>query len=169
MPSVPSCRLDVLADSVEPQSEYARLVEKVAALSDDLAVSIGDAEIDKAAIDPEPAARIALDLTARASATHGPALENLLNHPFRLSCDGEELFIGVVYLRGGAAALATPVLHVEAGDNDTIRLLLGAQQSEWTGLGGSAMPELKERLDRPELRATLCERGILSELGPPPP
>lgn len=169
MPNVPMCRLDVLADPVDPQSQYADLVEKIAALSDDIAVSIGDAEIETAAVDPEPAARIELVLTAQASATHGPALENLSNHPFRISCDGEELYVGVIYIREGAAALRTPVLHVEAGDNDTIRLLLGAQEGEWTSLGGSAMAELKERLDRPELRATLCERGILSELGPPPP
>jgi hypothetical protein len=159
----------VLADPVSPQSQYADLVEKVAALSDDIAVSIGDAEIETAAFDPEPAARLALDLTARASATHGPALENLLNHPFRIACDGEELYVGVIYIREGAAALRTPVLHVEAGDNHTVRLLLGAHEGEWTGLGGSATTELKERLDRPELRAALCERGILSELGSPPP
>ncbi|HEX5098760.1 MAG TPA: hypothetical protein VFV94_04640, partial [Polyangiaceae bacterium] len=102
MPGVPVCRLEVLADPVDPQSEYADLVEKVAALSDDIALSIGDAEIEKAAVDPEPAARLALDLTARASATHGPALENLLNHPFRIACDGEELYVGVIYIREGA-------------------------------------------------------------------
>ena len=168
MSGVPMCRLDVLADHVDPQYQYPELVEKVAALSDDIAVSIGDAEIEKAAVDPEPAARIELHLTPQASATHGPALKNLLNHPFRVSCDGAELYVGVVYIREGAAALQTPVLHVEDGENDTIRLLLGAQEGEWTGLGGSSSAELKERLDRSELRASLCERGILSELGPPP-
>jgi hypothetical protein len=163
MSGVPSCRIDVLADRVDPQYEYADLVEKVAALSDDIAVAIGDAEIAKAAVDPYPAARIELELTPQASATHGPALMNLLNHPFRFACDGQELFIGVVYIREGAAGLGTPVLHVEYGD-DTIRLLLGASEGAWTGLGGSADATKSERLDRPELRATLCERGILSEL-----
>lgn len=167
MPGVPACRIDVLADRVDPQYQYPDLVAKVAALSDDIAVTIGDAEIATAAADPPPAARFELDLTAQASATHGPALKNLMNHPFRVSCDGEELYIGVIYIREGAAALRTPVLHVEDGADDTIRLLLGSGESAWTGFGGPGVAADNERLDRAELRAALCSRGILGELEPP--
>jgi len=166
MPGVQACRIDVLADRVDPQEYYDDLVAKVALLSSDIALSIGDVEIAQPAMDPPPAARIELDLTAQASATHGPALKKLLNHPFRVACDGEELYIGVVYIREGAAALLTPVLHVEDADDGTLRVLLGAAEGEWTGLGGFSTPEENERLDHPELRAALCARGILSELPP---
>jgi hypothetical protein len=90
------------------------------------------------------------------------------NKPFRLSCDEQELFVGVLYPREGAAALRTPVLHIEdeLGDSERIVLLLGAWQGAW-GIPTAGDVTLRERIDRSELRASFCARGILNELEDP--
>jgi hypothetical protein len=43
-------------------------------------------------------------------------------------------------------------------------LRLGAWQGAWLDLGGVGETEARERIDRPELRAALCARGVLQEL-----
>jgi hypothetical protein len=67
----------------------------------------------------------------------------------------------------GAAALDTPVLH-EARENGVLILRLGAYQSAWVGMGVDqpATSPLRERIDRSELRAALCRRGVLHVLDP---
>jgi hypothetical protein len=127
-------------------------------------VSVTDADIASAGAEAPAASRIQLQLSAPAASAHASQLENALLHAFRLSCNGQSLFVGVVYVKDGAAAIQTPVMHVARDSDDALVLQLGAWLGAWAlpGVGGSA--ELKQRLDRPELRAALCRRGVLREL-----
>jgi hypothetical protein len=54
-------------------------------------------------------------------------------------------------------------LHCERDKNGVVTLLLGAHQGAWI-LGGGSDLVVQERIDRAELRAALCARGILNEL-----
>jgi hypothetical protein len=126
-------------------------------------VSFTDADIEWAAAEPAPASRFEMHLTSQASSEYGALLESTDLHPFRFSCDGQELFVGVFYLIYGAAALNTPVLHVELDADDLVVLRLGAWQGAWL-IPAEGNPEARERIDRPELRAVFCQRGALQEL-----
>ena len=106
----------------------------------------------------------------QASSLYGAALEQPYpTHPFRVSCGGQSLFVGVIYYIGGAAALSTPVLHVARDANNLVVLRLGAYQGAWDILGSPGPPGARERIDRPELRAVFCQRGALRELDPNDP
>lgn len=164
--AAPSCRIDVLAGTVDVIYEYEDLEEEIGALSGDVQITIPLAEVASAAADPSPAARFEMTLApdfSDALAAEG----DLAGHPFRLSCDERELFVGVVYFMAGAAAIQTPVLHMEEADSGALALRLGAVQGAWL-LGGDGTSEaLRERIDRAELRAGFCERGILNQLDEP--
>jgi hypothetical protein len=163
-----SCTFDVLAASVGTTYEYADLETKVAALPQDISMSFTDQDIAWAAADPWPAGRIELHLTENAASRYGTILDGARDgRVFRVSCGGQSLFVGVFYLVYGAAALDTPVLH-EARENGVLILRLGAYQSAWVGMGVDqpATSPLRERIDRSELRAALCRRGVLHVLDP---
>lgn len=166
-----SCTFDVLAASVGTTYQYADLETKVAALSQELSLSLTEQDIAWAAADAPPAARIELHLTDQAAARYGTVLDGARDgRLFRVSCDGQSLFVGVFYIAYGQAALETPVLH-EARENGVLVARLGAYEGAWMGMGlttpGSS--ELRQRIDppdRPELRAALCRRGVLHVLDP---
>jgi hypothetical protein len=164
---VPSCRIDVLSERVGVAYDYAELEQKIASVSAEVLVTIADTDIDWAAADAPPAARIELHLSRTASKANVDALTGADSRPFRVTCDGQPLFVGVVYLIYGAAALQTPVLHVGDIENDALVLRLGAWQGAWLLPDAEGDPQLRERLDRSELRATFCARGVLSVLEPP--
>jgi len=82
--------------------------------------------------------------------------------PFRLSCNGQSLFAGVFYIIYGQAALDTPVLHPDRDVDNAVILRLGA----WASFAAGSHPGEKERIDRPELRSVLCQRGALRVLNP---
>jgi hypothetical protein len=159
---VPRCRIDVLADQVDVIYEYSELQAEIGTLSGGVDFTIPLGVVESAAADPPPAARFQLTLAAEAS-TDLAALAGVYLRPFRLLCDEQELFVGVVYQKGGAAAIQTPVLHAEQAEDGALVLLLGAWQGAWAISGGGAA-ELRERLDRTELRAELCGRGLLEEI-----
>jgi hypothetical protein len=161
-----SCVIDVLAEYVDTTYEYAVLEQKVASMPQDLLASFTDADIAWAAAEPPPAARIELHMTPRASALYGTILERPMSRPFRLSCNGQRLFVGVIYLEEGAAALRTPVLHVARDSNEAVVLRLGAWQGAWMGFGWMDDSEARRRIDRAELRSVFCQRGALRELDP---
>lgn len=152
----------MLATRLDVIYEYADLQAAIAALSGVVEVTIPLSEVERAAADPPPAARFELMFDSAASAEIG-ALASLSGHPFRLSCDDQELFVGVIYPRGGAAAIETPVLHIETSEDGSPVLWLGARQGAWIPVG-TGNQELRERIDRAELRAGFCARGILGEL-----
>lgn len=163
-----SCTIDVLKATVPILKDYASLEPRVSELDGELLVSLRDADVVAAAIEEPLAKRLELELSAQASSAAQALLEAHLN-AVRVSCDGQPLFVGVVYPELGAAAIETPVLHVSeraSGDDDArLVLRLGAWEGAWMGLdvhGGGE--EFKARLDRPELRAALCRRGVLSAL-----
>jgi hypothetical protein len=144
--------------------QYADLEAAVAKVPQLFAVSVSTTDIDQARTDPPASARIELRLTPAASVRYGDALEDADRQPFRLSCDGQTLFLGVVYMLIGAAAIDAPVLHVARDVDDSIILRLGAQQGAW-GLSSSTSPlAARQRLDQPPLRATLCLAGALPAL-----
>lgn len=160
-----SCVIDVFDDRVSAIYDYAVLEQKVATLSQTFSASISTADIVSSAADPSPSARIELHLSAAASSLHAAALEGGDLHPFRVSCGGERLFVGLVYKKEGAAALALPVLDVSREADDGLVLRLGAWQSAWSfpNRTDDNLPA-RARLDRPELRSTLCLSGAPQEL-----
>jgi hypothetical protein len=148
-----------------PSYEYASLETQIASLPQDLLVSFTDADIDWAAADPPPTSRIEMHMTAQASSLYGTALDSAhWNHPFRFSCGGQSLFVGVTYQEIGEAALNVPVLDVSRDASNLVVLRLGAWQGAWY-MGSSLGPTgARERIDRPELRAVFCQRGALRDL-----
>lgn len=142
--------------------QYAQLEQVVAQLPQVFAASVTTADIDRASADAPASARFELRLTPAASALYGGALEDADRQPFRLSCDGHTLFLGLVYMLGGAAAIDTPVLHVSRDVDDSLMLRLGAQQGAWITSSGPLAA--RQRIDQPQLRATLCLAGSLSPL-----
>lgn len=143
--------------------EYGDLEQTVASLSQSFLASVSTADIVWAGAEPSAAGRIEMHLSPAASALYGAELEGADMHAFRLSCDGQSLFVGQVYMQNGAAALDTPVLHVARDVDDKVILRLGAQQGAWA-LSSTSPLAARERLDRPELRATLCLAGALPPL-----
>jgi hypothetical protein len=162
--SAPSCRIDVLVEEVDVIYEYADLVTEIASLTGEVELSVPLTYVVRAAADPPPAARFEMTLGSEASIELA-ALLSMDRHPFRVSCDGEELFVGVVYMLEGAAAIRTPVLHVGEADGGALVLRLGALQGAWL-FGDAVDVEYSQRIERTELRAGFCERGILDELTP---
>jgi hypothetical protein len=159
----------VLAAGIGTTYDYATLEQKVASLPQDVLVSFTDTDIDWAAADPSPAARIEMHMTRQASSLYGAALEKPYpDHPFRVSCGGQSLFVGVTYIIYGEAAINTPVLHVARDAENMVVLRLGAWEGAWMGVGfgSTKSQESKERIDRPELRAAFCQRGVLRALDP---
>jgi hypothetical protein len=158
------CTIEVLAATISSVHDYAALEQKMAGLDPTLSVSLSDADIVKAGITDPFAPRIELHLSAAASAVAAPLEQDYLN-PFRVSCAGELLFVGVVYIEYGAAAIETPVMHVSRAADQHIVLRLGAWQGAWVL---SSVPPgaeaLAQRLDRPELRGALCRAGVLGQL-----
>lgn len=165
--AVPRCRIDILEGNVDLTSKYADIAPQIEPLFGDVLLSIPDEAVALAAADPSPAARFEFTLSERGTELYAAALKTLYTQPFRLSCDDETLFVGLIYNRNGAAALSFPVLHIEQTEGGPVRLLLGATLGEWTGLHGFSAEEDKQRIDRTELRATFCARGILAVLEPP--
>lgn len=160
-----SCVFDMLAGSVSSPGlayTYDTLEQRIAALSQEITVSVTDSDIEWAATDPSPSARIEMHLTAIASAQKGSLLAK--SGPFRFSCDGTPLYVGQFYMLEGAAALATPVMHFAYDADNTVILRLGAVQGAW--YTNFASQESKQRIDRPELRRLLCQRGDLRALAP---
>jgi hypothetical protein len=152
--------------------DYASLEQKIASLPQDVLFSFTDADIDWAAADPSPAPRIKMHVTSQASSLYGAAQESAPgNHPFRVSCGGQSLFVGVTYFVGGAAFFSTPVLHISHDADGSVVLRLGAWQGAWMfpGMTGREDPGARARIDRPELRAVFCQRGALRELDPGDP
>jgi hypothetical protein len=145
--------------------EYADLEQEVASLPPDVLVSFTDTDIEWAAAEPAPASRVELRMTPQASSEHGTVLEDAWLHPFRFSCDGQELFVGLFYEMIGAAGINTPILHVDRDAEDLVVLSLGAWQGAWLATGATGPAGARERIDRPELRAVFCLRGALQELG----
>lgn len=161
---MPRCRIDVLEGDVGVVYQYSDLQAEIGTLSGEVEFKIALSFVERAAADPPPAARFELTLAADAS-TDLAALADVAGQPFRLSCDEQELFFGIVYFRGGAAAIRTPVLHVEPTEDGALVLRLGAWQGAWSfSSDGDDVAELRDRIDRTELRAELCERGILEEI-----
>jgi hypothetical protein len=156
--------VEVFAEDVGVIYDYAALEQRMAEIPQALMASFTDADIAWAAADSAPAARMEFRMAPEVTVTHGAALAAAHAQPFRVSCDGQALFVGVMYPLGGAAAIGTPVLHAELeAEGGSLILRLGAWQGAWMGLGGNDV-EARERIDRPELRAALCTRSGLQEL-----
>jgi len=166
--SIPTCRIEFLVDKVDTTYEYADLEAKIATLTGGIDVTILSTDIEWAAADAPPSARFEFRLSAEASLTHAKLKGMFLSRPFLVSCGDQALFVGVTYMFEGAAALRTPVIHIEETETGAIRLLLGAWQSAWAFSSASpGTEEFRERIDRPELRAAFCGRGIMNELEAP--
>jgi len=158
-----SCVVDVFDQQISIKYEYADLEAAVAALPETFLASISTADITSSAAEPFPASRLELALSAASSSLYGTALEGAMMHPFRVSCAGQRLYVGLVYLLEGAAALDIPVLHVSRDAEDAIVMRLGAWQGAW-GFPSTGNIASRARLDPPALRSTLCLNGAPKEL-----
>lgn len=170
VPSVPCvaagarCVIDVFDKEVSPTYQYADLETTVAALQPLFLVSFSTADITSTSADAPAATRLEMHLSPSASAKYGAALDGANTHPFRVTCDGQSRFVGQVYMREGAAALQTPVLHVLRDADDSVIVQLAAWQGAWASSTSPGTLAARERLDDPKLRATLCLAGALPEL-----
>jgi len=160
--SIPTCRIEVLAETVGVVYEYADLEQEIAALSGMVEFTIPLTQVERAAADPPPASRFELTLSVEASSAY-QGLTTAYTQPFRFSCDEQTLFVGVIYMLEGAAAIRTPMIDTEEDENGALVVRLGARIGAW-GLPELVEESLRERIDRPELRAALCARGILGVL-----
>ncbi len=161
-----SCVIDVLAGAVNATYEYADLEQEVAAISPAVLLSMTDGDFDWVAADPPASARFQLHMTPDAAALYAATLlSRYPTHPFRVSCDGQSLFLGVLYIWYGQAALETPVMDAVRDVDGSVSLYLGAWEGAWGGLGTGAAGA-RERIDRLELRRVFCQRGALKELAP---
>ena len=160
-----SCVVDVLSAFFTPPYEYPDLEKKIASVPQDVLVSFTDTDIAWAAADPAPTARIEMHMSSQASSLYGTALDNVRDgHPFRVSCGGQSLFVGVTYIIDGQAAINTPVLAVARDANNLVVLRLGAWEGSWYTASLAGPSGARERIDRPELRTVFCQRGALWEL-----
>jgi hypothetical protein len=160
-----SCIIEVFnqpATTIE--NEYPALEQLVASLPPSFRAWVSTADIVSSAAEPFPASRIELHLSAQASSRYGAALEAAVMDPFRISCAGQSLFVGQVYFLEGAQAIETPVLHVSRDADDAIVLRLGARQGAWSLAFPTDDIAARLRIDRPELRSTLCLDGALQKL-----
>ncbi len=161
-----NCLFEVLAARTFGAYGYADLVQRIAALPQDLLVSFTLDDVDWVATDPFPSGRIELHMSAEFGAAWGAALDMADTNPFRVSCDGQPLFVGEIYMREGAAAFDSPVIHVAIDEGEPLILRLGARMPSWFPGAGPVALESRQRLDRPELRAALCVHGALRDLDP---
>lgn len=159
-----SCTIDVYEQAIGTTSDYAAIEKAVDALPPSFLLSFTTADITWAGAEAPAAARIELRLSAAVSAEHGKALLGAFNHPFRLSCAQKRVFVGLIYMPQGAAAIPAPVFHVSRDAQDGIILRLGASQTAWLFPDSAVDIASRNRLDRPELRAALCAAGVLHEL-----
>jgi hypothetical protein len=159
-----NCVIDVLSGWVDTTYDYDTLEQRIAAKPQEVLASVTDADVASIAMERAPASRIEMQLTARASSMLGILFESAPRRPFRVSCGGQSLFLGVFYEVHGAAAIRTPVMHVSRDAANLVILRLGAWQGAWIGLGTAQDVAARTRIDRTELRAVFCGRGVLREL-----
>jgi hypothetical protein len=160
---IASCRIDFLSARLSTTYEYADLQAELAG-ANDVVFSVSDADLAWAAAEPPNASKFELHLSDTASEAAWTALMDSDLQGFRVSCDDQELFVGLTYLQYGAAAMMVPVLHIEQVMTGTVVFRLGAWQGAWLLTGGARNETERARIDRPELRVALCARGILNEL-----
>lgn len=159
-----SCVIEVFDYLAQTNLDYPALEQLVASLPRAFRASLSTADVTSSAMDPSPSGRIELHLSAQASSTLGAALDGADRYPFRVSCAGQSLFVGQVYKQGGAAAIQTPVLHVSRDAQDAIVVRIGARQGAWAAASGTEDVAGRARIDRAELRSTLCLGGALHPL-----
>jgi hypothetical protein len=144
--------------------QYADLEAKIAATPETVIGSFADADVDWAAMDSPPTARIQLHLTAQASSRLGSVATR--GSWFRVSCGGQSLFVGQFYPWEGAAAIDTPVMDMLPDTDNSLVFYLGAYEGAWQRVIPDQNLDLRQRIDRPELRAVFCQRDALHQLDP---
>jgi hypothetical protein len=163
--SASNCLFELLAEHFTEVYDYAELEQRMTQIPQNLLLSFTLADVDWAAADPAPAGRFELHMTRELAQLYGTALTSTFNNPFRVSCDGQQLFVGLIYMLQGAAAFDSPVLHAERDEQGALILRLGARMGAWL-FDVPANIEARERIDRPELRGALCLKGPLREVEP---
>jgi hypothetical protein len=124
--------VDVLEGNVSTTYTYTELEQKIATLPQNVRFSFTDTDIAWAAAHPDLGAHFEFHMTTQWSALHDTDItEHMDGIPFRLSCNGQSLFVGVFYLLWGQAALDTPVLHPDRDTNNSVILRLGAWEGAW--------------------------------------
>lgn len=160
-----NCLFEVLAATVGGTYPYDELEQRVLALPQDLLLSFTLDDVEWVAAEPSPAARIELHMSDELADRHAATLAAAFSNPFRVSCDGQRLFVGMFWMLEGAAYFDSPVLHVAVDEGgERLILRLGALMPSWQRAAVTVPVESRQRLDRAELRAALCLHGPLREL-----
>lgn len=146
---VPEYRLELRRERLGVIYEHAEVEARVAALDWSSPIVIQGSDIAEYRVEGEnQGLRVQLVLTPEAGARIGDELVAVEEAaPFRVVLGGEVLVVGLVYFPMGAAALTSPILHVERGEQVVVQL------DERIGMGiGMAAAEGSLRVDRPEIR-----------------
>lgn len=141
--------------------QYADLTTAVGDLaSQEAIVTLTEDDVASFQADAAPSSRFVITLTAQAAQRWSAALKAMSEtQPFTVAVNGETLYVGVVYNIMGAAAIQTPVLHLQEADGK-VELRIGAWQGAWYGMGrGDA-----SRIERKEIRELFAKQGVLTTL-----
>ena len=116
--------------------DYASLEAATRSLqTGDAALTLTELDIEQCQVDPAPSSRLLLRLTKAASTQHAAFLRATKDtQPFFVTLDDKKLYVGVVYTMYGAAAIKTPVLHID-DQNGRVELKLGTHVGAWVGWG----------------------------------
>jgi hypothetical protein len=146
---VPEYRLEVRRERLGVIYEHAEVEARVAALDWSSPIVVQGNDIAEYRVDGETQGlSVQLVLTPEAAARLGDELVAAEEAaPFRVLLGGEVLVVGLIYFPMGAAALTSPILHVERGEQLVVHL------DERIGMGmGMAAPEGQRLVDRAEIR-----------------
>lgn len=80
--------------------------------------------------------------------------------PFSLMLDGHRLHSGQCYLRGGAAWIEQPVMHIEEAAGRIV-LRIGDRQGRWLMIGPDADEHARRLVDPAALRELFARSGKL--------
>jgi hypothetical protein len=153
--------LRIYGKRVDVKYQYADLTAAAGDLaSQEPVVTLTEEDVAAFQADAAPSSRMLIGLTDQSSRRWSAALAGMKDtQPFTVSLDGRTLYLGVVYTMIGAAAIQTPVLHIQ-DNKGRMELRLGAWQGAWYGMGrGDA-----SRLEQKDVRALFEKRGVLSTL-----
>jgi hypothetical protein len=154
---VPEYRLELRRERLGVIYEHAEVEARAAALDWSSPIVIRGEDVAEYRVEGEQQGlRVQLVLTPEAGARLGDELLGAEEAaPFRVVFDGDVVFVGLVYFPMGAAALTSPILHVEPGE----RVVVGID--ERIGMGMAMAAEGNLRVDRPELREAFRRAGAL--------
>lgn len=155
-------RLDVYDAQLGVVYEYDALETRMGEVQPPVAIGLSGEDVSRYRVLEEPGLGVELVLSESASRRLGAALRGLHEAaPFAVYLEGRRLYVGVVYTPMGAAAIRTPILHVEEREG---RLTLRIDEHIGAGFGDelpAGVPPWPRRVDVAVLRRAFRAVGAL--------